>query len=120
MGALAAHDTYHWTPAPHLRIPQRIIGIREGFAAQVFAAHLAYVSLPDIAVFARTGKGVTWKVNPPAAFITTRKVTMEISTSVKPAVWGAIGGAIAAMVVGFAWGGWVTGRTAGQMSDASA
>jgi phage replication-related protein YjqB (UPF0714/DUF867 family) len=39
---------------------------------------------------------------------------------VKPAVWGAIGGAIAAIVVGFAWGGWVTGGTAGLMETASA
>ena len=45
---------------------------------------------------------------------------MEIPASVKPAVWGAVGGAIAAMVVGFAWGGWVTERTAGQMSAANA
>ena len=39
---------------------------------------------------------------------------------VKPAVWGVIGGAIAAIVVGFAWGGWVTGGTAGLMEEASA
>lgn len=39
---------------------------------------------------------------------------------VKPGVWGAIGGAIAAMVIGFAWGGWVTGGTAGEMETASA
>ena len=45
---------------------------------------------------------------------------MNISASVKPAVWGVIGGAIAAIVVGFAWGGWVTGGTAGRMEAASA
>jgi len=45
---------------------------------------------------------------------------MQISESVKPAAWGAIGGAIAAMVIGFSWGGWVTGATAGQMETASA
>ena len=45
---------------------------------------------------------------------------MNISASVKPAIWGAIGGAIAAMVVGFGWGGWVTGGTAGRMEIASA
>jgi hypothetical protein len=45
---------------------------------------------------------------------------MKVPASVKPAVWGAIGGAIAAIVVGFAWGGWVTGGTAGQMETASA
>ncbi|MCB8835841.1 hypothetical protein [Aurantimonas sp. VKM B-3413] len=39
---------------------------------------------------------------------------------VKPAVWGAVGGAIAAMVVGFFWGGWVTGGTAEEMVSAGA
>ena len=45
---------------------------------------------------------------------------MNVPASVKPAVWGAIGGAIAAIIVGFAWGGWVTGGTAGLMEEASA
>src|SRR4051794_23686653 len=35
----------------------------------------------------------------------------RIPAQVKPAVWGAIGGAIAATIIGFAWGGWVTGGT---------
>jgi hypothetical protein len=45
---------------------------------------------------------------------------MNVSASVKPAIWGAIGGAIAAIVIGFAWGGWVTGGPAGKMEAASA
>jgi hypothetical protein len=45
---------------------------------------------------------------------------MEISASVKPALWGAVGGAIAATVIGFAWGGWVTGGKAGVMAADSA
>jgi len=45
---------------------------------------------------------------------------MNIPASVKPAAWGAIGGAIAAMVIGFVWGGWVTGETAGTMATESA
>ena len=45
---------------------------------------------------------------------------MTISASVKPALWGAVGGAITAMVIGFAWGGWVTGGKAGVMADTSA
>ena len=36
---------------------------------------------------------------------------MAFPAQVKPAVWGAIGGAIAAMIIGFVWGGWVTGGT---------
>jgi hypothetical protein len=45
---------------------------------------------------------------------------MNMPASVKPAIWGAIGGAIAAMIVGFVWGGWVTGGTAGRMAATSA
>jgi hypothetical protein len=45
---------------------------------------------------------------------------MQVPASVKPAIWGAIGGAVAAMIIGFTWGGWVTGGTAGEMSVASA
>lgn len=45
---------------------------------------------------------------------------MAIPTSVKPAIWGVIGGAIAAIVIGFAWGGWVTGGTAQRMEETSA
>jgi hypothetical protein len=45
---------------------------------------------------------------------------MQVSASVKPAIWGAIGGAVAAMIIGFSWGGWVTGGTAGKMAATSA
>jgi dienelactone hydrolase len=45
---------------------------------------------------------------------------MKISESVKPAIWGMIGGGIATMVIGFSWGGWITQGTAGQMESASA
>jgi hypothetical protein len=37
---------------------------------------------------------------------------MQVPPEVKPACWGAIGGAIAVAVIGFTWGGWVTGGTA--------
>jgi hypothetical protein len=45
---------------------------------------------------------------------------MQVPASVKPAIWGAIGGAVAAMIIGFSWGGWVTGGTAGKMAVTSA
>ena len=45
---------------------------------------------------------------------------MRIPEWVKPAAWGVVGGAIAAIFVGFFWGGWVTGGTAGQMAVTSA
>jgi hypothetical protein len=41
---------------------------------------------------------------------------MPISENVKPALWGAVGGAIAAIVIGFAWGGWITGGSAEKMA----
>jgi len=37
---------------------------------------------------------------------------MNIPVETKPALWGAVGGAIASAVIGFSWGGWVTGGTA--------
>ena len=36
---------------------------------------------------------------------------------IKTALWGAIGGAIVLAIVGFAWGGWVTGGSAQQMAE---
>ena len=45
---------------------------------------------------------------------------MSVPEWVKPAAWGAVGGAIAAIVVGFFWGGWVTGGAAIKMEVASA
>jgi len=33
--------------------------------------------------------------------------------------WGAVLGALVAMIIGFSWGGWVTGGTATKMSDAA-
>ena len=45
---------------------------------------------------------------------------MKVPEWVKPAAWGAIGGAIAAIIIGFAWGGWVTGGTAVEMAETSA
>ncbi len=37
---------------------------------------------------------------------------MQLPRNTKPMVWGAIGGAVICMIVGFSWGGWVTGGTA--------
>jgi hypothetical protein len=42
--------------------------------------------------------------------------TMQVPPEVKPACWGAIGGAIAVAIIGFTWGGWVTGGTAETMA----
>jgi len=36
---------------------------------------------------------------------------MNIPAEVKPATWGFLGGAVAAIAIGFIWGGWVTGGT---------
>ena len=37
---------------------------------------------------------------------------MKFPTETKPALWGAAGGAALLAIVGFAWGGWVTGGSA--------
>lgn len=41
----------------------------------------------------------------------------EATAKLKYGVWGLVFGAAAAMIVGFAWGGWVTGGTAKGRSD---
>ena len=43
---------------------------------------------------------------------------MRIPAQVKPGLIGALGGAIAMAVIGFSWGGWVTGGTADKIADA--
>lgn len=45
---------------------------------------------------------------------------MSLSEWIKPLAFGVVGGAIAATVVGFVWGGWVTSGTAMRMESASA
>lgn len=45
---------------------------------------------------------------------------MKVPEWVKPLAWGVIGGGIAAMIIGFVWGGWVTGGTAREMEAVSA
>jgi alpha/beta superfamily hydrolase len=37
---------------------------------------------------------------------------MQLPTNTKPMVWGAVVGAVACAIVGFSWGGWVTGASA--------
>lgn len=37
---------------------------------------------------------------------------MKVPPELKPACWGAVGGAAALAIIGFTWGGWVTGGTA--------
>jgi hypothetical protein len=39
---------------------------------------------------------------------------------IKPALGGAVGGGIVLAIIGFAWGGWVTGSTAQEMAEESA
>ena len=45
---------------------------------------------------------------------------MKISPNVKPALWGAVGGAVALAILGFTWGGWVTSSTATTMANKQA
>jgi hypothetical protein len=45
---------------------------------------------------------------------------MNVPAQTKPAIWGAIGGALLCAIVGFAWGGWVTGSTAREEAAVAA
>jgi hypothetical protein len=44
------------------------------------------------------------------------EISKETSAAVKPALLGAAGGAIALAIVGFMWGGWVTGGNAENLA----
>jgi hypothetical protein len=37
---------------------------------------------------------------------------MQAPSQLKPALWGAVGGAVALAILGFTWGGWITGGKA--------
>lgn len=43
-----------------------------------------------------------------------------LPSQTKPAIWGAVVGAIGLAIVGFSWGGWVTGTTAEKLADTHA
>ncbi len=43
---------------------------------------------------------------------------MKMDPNVKPALWGAVGGALALALIGFAWGGWKTAATARDLVTA--
>jgi pimeloyl-ACP methyl ester carboxylesterase len=48
------------------------------------------------------------------------RIHMQFPTYTKPLVWGFIGGAVACMIIGFSWGGWVTSSTAREHTTAVA
>jgi len=48
------------------------------------------------------------------------EISRETKAAVRPALWGAVAGAIALAIVGFSWGGWVTGGTAETLARNSA
>ena len=44
-------------------------------------------------------------------------MTPVTAAKVKYGVWGLIGGAIIAMIIGFGWGGWTTTRTTKRLGN---
>lgn len=44
---------------------------------------------------------------------------MQTPEWTKPAIYGAVVGAVALAIVGFTWGGWVTAATAEKLADSS-
>ena len=45
------------------------------------------------------------------------KFSMKLSPKVETTIWGAVGGAAALAIIGFAFGGWVTGGKAKEMAQ---
>jgi len=43
---------------------------------------------------------------------------MKMDQNIKPALWGAVGGAVALALVGFGWGGWKTAASARDLVEA--
>src|SRR5918999_6372849 len=52
--------------------------------------------------------------------LTAKEITMNFRSQASPFLWGAASGAIALAIVGFNWGGWVTGGTAEKLAGARA
>jgi pimeloyl-ACP methyl ester carboxylesterase len=48
------------------------------------------------------------------------EISKETKAAVRPALWGAVAGAVGLAIVGFSWGGWVTGGTAETLAKNSA
>jgi hypothetical protein len=44
-------------------------------------------------------------------------MNQEKKEQIKTGVWGAVGGAIMAIIIGFAWGGWVLGSNSLDMGE---
>ena len=44
-------------------------------------------------------------------------MNQQTSVKIKYGAWGLVAGAVVAMIVGFGWGGWVTGGTAKGRTD---
>jgi hypothetical protein len=44
-------------------------------------------------------------------------MTAETDAKIKFGLWGFVGGAVVAMIVGFVWGGWTTSSTTQKMND---
>ena len=45
------------------------------------------------------------------------KFSMKLSPKVESTIWGAVGGAVALAIVGFTFGGWVTGGKAKELAQ---
>lgn len=48
------------------------------------------------------------------------EISKETKAAVRPALWGAAAGAVALAIVGFSWGGWMTGGAAETLATSRA
>jgi hypothetical protein len=49
-------------------------------------------------------------------FFRWKEILMQLPEWLKPALYGAVAGAVALSIIGFSWGGWVTARSAREMA----
>jgi hypothetical protein len=61
-----------------------------------------------------------WRTIMRACRLPRSDIPMQIPTWTKPALYGAGAGAVALAIIGFTWGGWVTGGTAQELADTAA
>ena len=54
------------------------------------------------------------------AHVAGKRDDMNVSKDAKPLAWGVVAGAAACAILGFTWGGWVTGATARKGADEAA
>lgn len=75
--------------------------------------------LPNFPILSMAGNAIL-RLLAPLPLGGEERISMQFPTNTKPMLWGAVIGAAACMIIGFSWGGWVTGGTARKDAAAAA